>query len=248
MHEGCFRAIESGATVITASRRLARVLTGEFHAYQREQGESVWNTPDILPLGGFLARAWSNWVRGGGSAGTLLDTLQEQVVWEQAIRESPAGESLLRLPETAQRAMEAWQLVQAYRLPLDGRFEASEDWEAFAAWARTFVRRCTARNWVEAARLPDLIAGLAGRGELPKPAKLFLAGFDELTPLQSDLLRALGGYTELETPNYQANPERWIFRDAMEETRAAAAWARRVLAGGSACPTKAAFSARRTVS
>src|SRR5579871_1476709 len=113
MHERCFRAIESGATVITASRRLARVLMTEFHAQQRAQGRSVWNTPDILPLGGFLARAWNNWVRGGGSAGTLLDPLQEQVVWEQAIRESPAGDSLLRIPETAQRAMEAWQLVQA---------------------------------------------------------------------------------------------------------------------------------------
>ena len=51
MHEVCFRALESGATVITASRRLARVLTQEFHAHQREQGRSVWNTPDILPFG-----------------------------------------------------------------------------------------------------------------------------------------------------------------------------------------------------
>ena len=159
MHEGCFRAIESGATLITASRRLARVLTGEFHNHQRAQGRSVWNTPDILPLGAFLARAWSNSVRGGGLGGTLLDPLQEQVVWEQAIRESPAGESLLRLPETAQRAMDAWQLVQAYRLPLDGRFEASDDWEAFAAWARAFRKRCAAQNWVEAARLPDVDSG-----------------------------------------------------------------------------------------
>ncbi len=229
--------MESGATLITASRRLARVLTGEFHAHQREQGRSVWNTPDILPLGAFLTRAWSGWVRGGGSSGTLLDALQEQVAWEQAIRESPAGESLLRLPETAQRAMEAWQLVQAYRLPLDGRFEASEDWEAFAAWARAFRKRCTARNWVEAARLPDVVADLARRGEVPKPVKLFLAGFDELTPQQSDLFRALGEYTELEKPNYTSEPERWIFRDALEEGRAAAAWARRLLAGGSACPT-----------
>ena len=82
-----------------------------------------------------------------------------------------------------------------------------------------------------------LIADLARRGELSKPVKLFLAGFDELTPQQSDLFQALGEYAELETPNYTSNPERWIFRDAMEETRAAAAWARRLLAGGSACPT-----------
>src|SRR5580704_5652482 len=101
MHEGSFRAIESGAAVITASRRLARVLTGEFHSHQREQGRSIWNTPDILPLDAFLKRCWSNYVWSGGPCGTLLDALQVQVVWEQVIRDSPAGDSLLRLPETA---------------------------------------------------------------------------------------------------------------------------------------------------
>jgi len=229
MHEACFRAVESGATVITASRRLARVLTQEFHARQREQGRSVWNTPDVLPLGAFLARAWGNSVRGGGPGGTLLDPRQEQVVWEQAIRESPAGESLLRLPETAQRAMEAWQLVQAYRLPVDGRFEWSDDWEAFAAWAGAFQKRIAANHWLEPARLPDVAADLARGGELWRPVKLFLAGFDQLTPQQSDLFQALGEWTEVETPRYESNPERWIFRDGAEETRAAAAWARRML-------------------
>ena len=164
-----------------------------------------------------------------GRCSTLLDPLQEQVVWEQAIRESPAGDSLLRLPETARHAMEAWQLMQAYRLPLDGRFEASDDWSAFASWSRAFRKRCAANNWLEAARLADVVADLVRRGELPMPANLFLAGFDELTPQQSDLFHALGAKTELETDSYQSEPERWILRDSTEETRAAAAWARRLL-------------------
>ena len=149
MHESYFRAVESGGTVITASRRLARVLTQQFHAQQREMGRSVWNTPDILPLDAFLKRSWSNHVWRGDPCGTLLDPLQEQVVWEEVIRESPAGDSLLRLPETAQHAMEAWKLMQAYRLPLDGRFEASDDWAAFASWSRAFRNRCSANNWLE---------------------------------------------------------------------------------------------------
>ena len=233
MHEGCFRALESGATVITASRRLARVLTQEFHAGQREQGRSVWNTPDILPLGAFLKRSWWNYVRaadaGRETCATLLDDLQEQVVWEQVIRESPAGDSLLRIPETALRAMEAWQLVQAYRLPLDGRFEASDDWAAFAAWARAFRKRCAANNWLETARLADELANLVRAGKIPRAAKLFLAGFDELTPQQSDLLGTLGEWTEIDKHNYQSAPERWKLRDSTGEIRAAASWARRVL-------------------
>jgi ATP-dependent helicase/nuclease subunit B len=233
MHEGSFRALESGATVVTASRRLARALMQEFHEHQREQGRSVWSTPDILPLDAFLARLWSNHVRGGdrrrAPCAALLDALQEQVVWEQAIRESPAGDSLLRIPETARHAMEAWQLLQAYRLPLDGRFEATDDWAAFAAWSRTFRQRCAANNWLEAARLADVVAGLVRTGELSKPARLFLAGFEELTPQQSALLDALGEWSAIETRNYQSVPERWKLRDSTEEIRAAAAWARRML-------------------
>ncbi len=233
MHEGSFRALESGATVITSSRRLARVLTETFHAHQREQGRSVWNTPDILPFDAFLKRSWWDHVlrrpRRPESCAALLDALQEQVVWEQAIRESPEGESLLRIPETARHAIEAWHLVQAYRLPLDGRFEASEDWAAFAAWARAFRKRCAANNWLEAARLADEVADLVRTGELPKPAKLFLAGFDELTPQQSDLFGALGEWVAIETHHYQSVPERWMLRDGSEEIRAAAAWARRIL-------------------
>ena len=92
------------------------------------------------------------------NAPALLDPLQEQFAWEQAIRDSPEGESLLRIPETAQQAMEAWQLVRAYRLPVDGRFEASDDWSAFAAWSRVFEKRLRANNWMEQARLSDFIA------------------------------------------------------------------------------------------
>ncbi len=229
MHEGSFRAIESGATVITASRRLARVLTAEFHAHQREQGRSVWNTPDILPLDAFLKRCWSNYVWAGRPSSTLLGPLQEQVVWEQVIRDSPAGDSLLRLPETARQAMETWQLIQAYRLPVDGRFEATDDWSAFAAWSRAFRKRCAENNWLAPARLADVVADLTKRGELAKPALLFVAGFDELTPQQSDLFNALGASVERDTHSFQSEPERWVLRDSAEEMRAAAAWARRNL-------------------
>ena len=40
MHEEIFRALENGATIITASRRLARVLTGEFHGIETELAET----------------------------------------------------------------------------------------------------------------------------------------------------------------------------------------------------------------
>src|ERR1700680_435763 len=103
MHEDSFRAIEAGATVVTASSRMARGLRQESDVRQKAGARSVWRTPDILPLDALLARAWREWVLSGAGPGSpaLLDSLQEQFIWEQAIRDSPEGESLLRIPETA---------------------------------------------------------------------------------------------------------------------------------------------------
>ena len=75
MHEDCFRAIEAGATVVTASRRLARVLRQEFDFHQKALARSVWDTPDILPFDAFLGRAWRECVLSGvqPDAPALLD-------------------------------------------------------------------------------------------------------------------------------------------------------------------------------
>jgi len=164
MHEEIFRALQEGATLITASRRLARVLAREFHTLQAARGRMVWNRPDVLPLDAYLDRTWGEWLGNWADerAPVLLDTLQEQMLWEQIIRESPEGASLLQIPETARQAMETWRLVASYRLPVDGSFEASDDWAAFASWSRDFQRRCRAKAWLERARLSDFLKKKVG--------------------------------------------------------------------------------------
>ena len=231
MHEEIFRVLETGATLITVNRRLARSFARDFHAWQARQGRTVWRPPDILPLDAFLLRSWNDWVwRGaGGDVAALLHPLQEQVVWEQVIRESPAGETLLRIPETARLAMETWRLVQAYRLPVDARFEASDDWAAFAGWSREFETRCRVMHWLETARLSDFIARRLTNSEVPRPAQVYLAGFDETTPQQADWFAALGAPIPIEPVRSEPAVEYFKFEDAAAEIRAAALWTRRFI-------------------
>src|SRR5690349_1681099 len=176
MDQQVLAAIESGATVITAGRRLARVLTRQFHYAQRALGRTVWKSPDILPLDAFLVRAWREAALDEPASPVLLDSNQEQAVWEKVIRDH-SGDSLLQIPETARAAMEAWRLLQAYRLPIDGRFEATEDWSAFANWSHAFSRTCQANNWISGSRLCDIVA--------PPCRQILLAGFDDITPQQA---------------------------------------------------------------
>ena len=126
--------------------------------------------------------------------------------------------------------MDAWTLVQAYRLPFpSAEFAASEDSEAFAGWAGEFERRLAANGWLEPARLNGRIADLIRSGAVERPFPLILAGFDDLTPQDRDLLDALCGATHWTAPEYQTKPICAGFRDTEAEIRAAAAWSRQVL-------------------
>jgi ATP-dependent helicase/nuclease subunit B len=225
MHEEVFRALENGATVITASRRLARVLAREFHGIQTARGHRVWNRPDILPFESFLDRAWRDWLWRGanGDAPVLLNAFEEQALWQRIIRESPAGASLLQIPETARQAAQTWQLLAAYRLDVDGSFEASQDSAAFAAWSRDFRGLCRAGGWLERARLADFLRQRITSGEL------YVAGFDEMTPQQVEFLDALAEWRAIEPSDAGATIERRKQRDSSDEIRNAAAWARRLL-------------------
>ncbi len=231
MHEELFRALEAGATLITVNRRLARSFTREFHTWQRGQGRSFWRPPDILPLDAFLLRAWHDyiWHGAGENVLTLLNPLQEQVVWEQVIRSSPGGEGLLRIPETARLAIDTWRLIHAYDLPVDGRFEASDDCAAFASWSRDFHERCRASRWNDSARLSGFIAQRLTSGDIPRPGRLSIAGFDDLTPQQTQLFAALGSPASVDPPRHRSAFACFKFEDAVSETHAAAVWARRLV-------------------
>src|ERR1700733_7673407 len=231
MHEEIFRALQEGATVITASRRLARVLASEFHSMEAARGRTVWNRPDVLPLDAYLDRTWGEWLGrwADEDSPVLLNALQEQTLWEQIIRESPAGASLLRIPETARQAHETWRLIAEYRLPVDGSFEASEDWAAFASWWREFQRRCRANGWLERARLSDFLRERIAAGEAARPIAVYVAGFDEMTPQQGAFFDALGKWRALEVSIHSPAAERRKLRDSSAEIRASAAWARSLL-------------------
>ena len=133
---------------------------------------------------------------------TLLDPLQEQVVWEQVIRESPAGDSLLRIPETARQrhgSLAAHPGIQAAGgWPLRGHPRIGR----LCSLVARVSRAMRGESLVGAARLADVLADLVEARRISKARELFLAGFDELTPQQADFFDALGARTAFETDRY----------------------------------------------
>ncbi len=224
----------AGATLVTASRRLARTLQEQLNALERAAGRAAWEAPAILPWSAWVGEVWDTLVYSGQPAPLLLDENQEAAVWERAIAGSPGGDGLLQLAATAKAAAATWELVRAWRLDAAVlEASATDDTRAFLTWTRAFTSTGEREGWIDRASATDYLAArLAG---LPLPERIILAGFDELTPQQREFLAACpcdvleaGQAPGCSTPA----AVRSSFPDSRLEIDAAARWASALLDDG----------------
>lgn len=230
-------ALDAGATVVVSGRRLARAVLLAHAEARHAAGARVWERPEVLPYGAFLdrlyARAADTALQAGSEAPPRrIADAAVQAHWEQAIRLSGAG--LLQPAAAAREAVRSWELMTAYRVPLERLASGDEDARAFAAWAERYLEAGRAGGWLEDERLADWLATRVREKKLAAPKQVLFAGFDELTPQQRELLESLraggGDALWLEAPAAEGmHARRRLGEDAAAEMRAAAAWARAIL-------------------
>ncbi|HEX6550326.1 MAG TPA: PD-(D/E)XK nuclease family protein, partial [Gammaproteobacteria bacterium] len=230
-------ALAAGATVVTASERLARAVQFAYARAQQAAGARAWERPRVLSWQAFLTGLLSS-CRDAALAGAVsrklprvLSLLQSEAIWERAVHTSDAADRLLQPAAAAQAAQDAWMLSHAYRLQTgDLSGSGAADAEQFLEWAGVFQRSCDAENWLDPARVPDQIAVWIASGEVTLPARIVFAGFDEWTPQQECLLGALqasGSSLErliMDGP-ISTDARRLSCDDSDHELRAAAQWA-----------------------
>lgn len=213
MKELLLPALGSGATLVTANRRLQRQWRADFDAAQQAAGLRAWPTPSIFSWDDWLLRAHEE----SFTPRRLLSEFAERYIWERII----PSDVLLDRQSTAEMASKAWALLRGWNISLgDPAFFETKDTEAFAAWALDFTKQSEREGWQSAATLADSLD--------PVAAELWLTGFDELTPQQKSLLARRGApYFTADGP---ANPAGdavvVVHLDAVAELRAAATWAR----------------------
>jgi ATP-dependent helicase/nuclease subunit B len=111
-----------------------------------------------------------------------------------------------------------------------------EDSRAFANWSDRFLSKCQKGNWLDRARLADILRDSIKQLQLPE--HILLAGFDEFTPQQQDFLDAASKSgcsikkLDIETPKTNAGTVRVSFPDPEQEIEAAARWVRALLESG----------------
>lgn len=227
-------AAAGGALLLTANRRLARFLRDRYDCAQQSAGLAVWETPRIHSFEGWLQQALGEL----GEDWRLLSGAQLQSLWERLIedRTAPDNRGLLQLTQTAEQAIAAHQLLNAYRVDVTG-FVLTEDQQAFVDWRSAYLRLCREHQWLDLSDLPGHICVALRGGELKVPACVRLIGFDRLPPGAELLCRTLveQGHDcrPVQVPQPPARQARqYAASDSRDEILAAARWARGLLEQG----------------
>lgn len=233
MYEWLTGAVCESSQVITANRRLARVLTNVYCQQQLELGHSAWRSPPI--------RSWQDWLGDLYTVAELASVLpirinshQSRVLWERCLRREVA-DPLLNMPMLVRQARESWARLHDFEVPLAVCTESAtgRDQNIFARAANGYRSILEAEGWVDEAGIAEKVVAGIRNGAAPVPARVTLAGFDRLTPQVETVLDTLrSAEVTVDVVSGQsgagfANIQSYDNADA--EMRAAGAWARRQL-------------------
>lgn len=225
--------LEHGGTLITVNRRLARYCQARYADARAKNGETAWETPDILPYGAWLERFWERRLQSASPEKIdhriLLSPEQERLAWEAVIGGSDAGKGLLQPRDAARGVEQAWRICHQWRISPGGPFWTAADPAAFLSWAAAFKDLCRRNGWLDRTRLADAIRRGLEEELLPTPKAVVFHGFDDFYPQMTELIETLRhrgcrvGTQSVQ--NIAAHAARVGFPDEAAEIDAAARWA-----------------------
>lgn len=179
--------LEAGGTVLTATRRQARLIRRLFDEAQVAVGRQTWPTADVLPLSAWAGARWQEAASRDASLPLLLTDTQAAWPWRR-LADGFIDAALLDSRDLADAARRAWVSLIRHggSLELLDRHFLTHDQLQFQAWARTVESSLQENGWLD----PGAVElALATQVSLLAPsAPLLLAGFGERRPQAVDSL------------------------------------------------------------
>jgi len=172
-------AVDQGAVVLTANKRLYRHLRSVYDRSMVDKQLLVWPSARIFPYSVWLQQC----LDAIGESGRLLTAYQQHHLWETLISSATSGSTLelMNLDRTTDTAVRAHNLLSEYDLEPERR-HLTEDQHMFFGWRSKYQRLCEERQWLDEGGLSTRILEAFVKKQLPLPQKLLLVGFDQLPP------------------------------------------------------------------
>ena len=221
--------IEAGATIVTPTKRLSRHLSYQY-AQEKIKKKTSWITPDFLPWEGWCKNIFDKLLFSTNEPRILLNSFQQQWLWEKIIRNSKYSNRLLRIDKTSKSSINCYKLCKEWGIPIFPEdIDLTEDANAFKEWVSMYEGEKNNSCWLDDACLPDYIISHFDNITF-RSKKITFYGFDQLTKQQSkikELLIDLNMYIDL--PILKDRHQTIAFssqNDLDSEIHAAACWAK----------------------
>ena len=230
MYEWLPQAVAGDDTVVTANRRLARVLGQEYAQRQLDSGALAWRSPRIL--------AWPDWLdallrdaSGQEAAPTRINRYQSAHLWDRCLRQE-LGEGAVGTGNLVRLARDTWQRLADWNVGIRevARYAQSADHKSFAAAAGRYLNQLEKNGWVDDAGLAGHVTTLLQEGRVRVQGRVTFAGFDRERPAVDRIRKRLSdlGCEVADAPaaNTRGAARLHRFETSDAELRAAGAWAR----------------------
>ena len=233
------QALEEGAEVVTASRRLARTLRERFDEIQVRQGRQAWRSPVILPLEAWLARTAQR-ASASLELPPQVDSVSAFVLWDECFRRH-APAAMPNPGGVARQAYSALQRAGEWRLPPAEISKAARNLDeiVFSRALSDYRQRLSRDGWTDASGRLSLLSDRLVAAAARLPERILFAGFERLSPSVEALLAALsaaGVAAERIRPDRRNSAVEFAtFEFQEQEWRAAGAWARERLEAKPSC-------------
>jgi len=230
MYEWLSDALSNSGTVVTANRRLARVLGEKYAAEQLGAGKKAWRSPAILSRQDWLAELASTAV-GQVDLPTRINAQQSQLLWERCLRKD-LRDSEVSIPNLTRLSRDTWQRLADWQVGIGdvARSAQNEDQRLFAIVAGRYLGVLEHENWVDDAGLGSLALKLIKDRRVVFSGRHTFVGFDRERPIIEAIQEAMADVgTEVNNvpdtePGTQASLQ--AFENTSAELRSAGAWAR----------------------
>jgi probable DNA repair protein len=190
-----FASLDEDTVVLTPNKRLSRFLQQEYARFQQRRGNAAWTTLPCYPLHGWSQSLWEQLQRRGhaGTDRVLLSDAQENLLWEQIIRQHDRGLELLNPRQTAGVVMDAWHTLLQWGLDPARIAGRQKDKRAFKLWTEQYQTICRERGLTDGGQILETLHEAVAEKLLPLPKAIALYAFDVITPMQRALLDRCSG-------------------------------------------------------
>ncbi len=180
--------VSENQLVLTVNNRLKRHLE-LLDADAREQsGQTIWPSSSISPINNWLQETYlASWPDKW-----ILSPLQSQFVWESILESDSDFKILdaLTLKGAAKDAARAYSLLHQYEIPVSEKgFSGTEETRSFFRWEKAYEGDLKRLGAIDSAQVISCVRKKIAAKEITLPQKIFLAGFDEITPSLKSLIQ-----------------------------------------------------------